>query len=67
MSPACCRDANKYDALEAYSARESELLAEDISDAKPSAMMAQVDERNSAVCVINAHGIIQMANKAGVG
>lgn len=64
-APACCRDADKYEIQEAHAAHENALLAQDMAAGKSSAMMVQVDERNNAVCVINAHGIIQMANKAG--
>lgn len=62
-NPADFSEADKLEEQEGGEGAEMALALDDGGNG--SNMMAQVDERNNAVCVINATGTIQMANKVG--
>lgn len=54
-------EADKLEEAEQTAANDTLFLDE--ADGSATAMLKQVDEKNNAVAVINAQGIIQMANK----
>ncbi|GLI64845.1 hypothetical protein VaNZ11_008226 [Volvox africanus] len=55
-------EADKVEEQQENAANDA-MLSDAVGDGDPSSMLAQVDEKNNAVAVINAVGIIQMANK----
>ncbi|GLC33063.1 hypothetical protein PLESTB_000374500 [Pleodorina starrii] len=55
-------EADKVEEQQENAANDA-MLSDAVGDGDPTSMLAQVDEKNNAVAVINAVGIIQMANK----